>query len=92
MTDLPQNGAAGAVQAFLTVIRRLRGPGGCPWDAQQTPNTLKTYFLEEAYELVEAIELQDPVKVREELGRRPVACGHDQRDLSGTMGSLILRR
>lgn len=68
MTDLAPNGAAAAVQALLAVIRRLRGPGGCPWDAQQTPNTLKTYFLEEAYELVEAIELQDPVKVREELG------------------------
>lgn len=57
-----------AVAALLAVIRRLRGPGGCPWDAQQTPESLKTYFLEEAYELVEAIELRDPGKVLEELG------------------------
>ncbi len=57
-----------ALTAFLGVIRRLRGPGGCPWDAKQTPATLKTYFLEEAYELVEAIELREPAKIREELG------------------------
>jgi len=57
-----------AVAEFVGIVQRLRAPGGCPWDARQTPETLKTYVLEEAYELVEAIEGGDPEKIREELG------------------------
>ena len=57
-----------AVAAFVDIVRRLRGPGGCPWDARQTPETLKTYVLEEAYELVEALESGDPEKIKEESG------------------------
>lgn len=53
---------------FVAVIRRLRGPNGCPWDAKQTPQTLKTYMLEEAYELAEALDSRQPEKIREELG------------------------
>lgn len=64
----PSSSPATALTEFVAVIHRLRGPGGCPWDAQQTPETLKTYVLEEAYELVEAIESRQPAKVREELG------------------------
>jgi nucleoside triphosphate diphosphatase len=60
--------AAAALTAFVEVIRRLRGPGGCPWDAKQTPDTLKTYMLEEAYELVEALDSHEVDKIREELG------------------------
>jgi len=56
------------VQKFLDLVARLRGPGGCPWDARQTPETLKTYVLEEAYELIEALDAGDPAKIREELG------------------------
>jgi MazG family protein len=56
------------VAEFAGIVQRLRAPGGCPWDARQTPETLKTYVLEEAYELVEAIEGGDPEKIREELG------------------------
>ena len=59
---------AAALTAFVEVIRRLRGPGGCPWDAKQTPETLKTYMLEEAYELVEALDSRQEDKIREELG------------------------
>lgn len=57
-----------AISEFLAIVRRLRGPGGCPWDARQTPETLKTYVLEEAYELIEALDARDPDKIREELG------------------------
>jgi|UniRef100_A0A7C3SJW2 MazG family protein len=57
-----------ALSQFIAIVRRLRGPGGCPWDAQQTPETLKTYVLEEAYELVEALDSRDPAKIQEELG------------------------
>ncbi|MCX5890975.1 MAG: nucleoside triphosphate pyrophosphohydrolase [Deltaproteobacteria bacterium] len=53
---------------FTAIVRRLRGPGGCPWDAKQTPETLKTYVLEETYELVEALDSGDPEKIKEELG------------------------
>ena len=59
---------AAALTAFVEVIRRLRGPGGCPWDAKQTPDTLKTYMLEEAYELLEALDSCEVDKIREELG------------------------
>ncbi|MFP3867376.1 MAG: nucleoside triphosphate pyrophosphohydrolase [Desulfobacteraceae bacterium] len=63
-----QSDPAAALTAFLTIVRRLRGPGGCPWDARQTPDTLKTYVLEEAYELVEALDSRQPEEIREELG------------------------
>jgi MazG family protein len=67
MTDKHDDPGA-ALNEFVAIIRRLRGPGGCPWDAKQTPETLKTYVLEEAYELIEALDSQDPGKVKEELG------------------------
>jgi len=57
-----------AITEFAAIVRRLRSPGGCGWDAKQTPETLKTYVLEEAYELIEALDFQDPQKIREELG------------------------
>jgi MazG family protein len=57
-----------AINEFVAIVRRLRAPGGCPWDAKQTPETLKTYVLEEAYELIEALDRADPEKIREELG------------------------
>ncbi|OQX18342.1 MAG: nucleotide pyrophosphohydrolase [Desulfobulbaceae bacterium A2] len=49
-------------------ITRLRGPGGCPWDCRQTPQSMKKYLLEETKELAEAIEEGDADHVREELG------------------------
>ena len=50
------------------LVRRLRGPDGCPWDREQTHESLKEKLLEECYELVEAIEDGDPSKMAEELG------------------------
>ncbi len=47
---------------------RLRSPGGCPWDAQQTYRSLATYLLEETYEVLDAIEHESVVDLREELG------------------------
>ncbi|MGN6751830.1 MAG: MazG family protein [Intrasporangium sp.] len=52
----------------VAVMDRLRSPGGCPWDAKQTPQTLVPYLLEEAHEAIEAIESGDAAHVREELG------------------------
>jgi XTP/dITP diphosphohydrolase len=53
---------------LVAVMDRLRSSGGCPWDAEQTHETLVTYLLEEAYELAEAIENGDRAAMREELG------------------------
>ncbi len=53
---------------LVTVMDRLRSPGGCPWDAEQTHRSLATYLLEETYETLEAIETGDDEDLREELG------------------------
>ena len=53
---------------FREIISILRGPNGCPWDKEQTHESLKTYVLEEAYELIEAIEEDDIDGIIEELG------------------------
>ena len=50
------------------VMERLFAPNGCPWDREQTPQTLRRYLLEEAYELVDAIDRDDAAGMREELG------------------------
>jgi XTP/dITP diphosphohydrolase len=50
------------------VMDRLRSPGGCPWDATQTHQSLAKYLLEETYETLEAIEIGDMALLREELG------------------------
>ncbi len=55
-------------QTLVEIVARLRGPDGCPWDKEQTQKTLTQYALEEAYELVEAIESQNPTEIKEELG------------------------
>jgi XTP/dITP diphosphohydrolase len=52
----------------VAVMDRLRSPGGCPWDAEQTHRTLMPYLLEEAYEAYEALEQEDLDALREELG------------------------
>ncbi|OGL46756.1 MAG: nucleoside triphosphate pyrophosphohydrolase [Candidatus Schekmanbacteria bacterium RBG_13_48_7] len=53
---------------LLGIMNKLRSPEGCPWDREQTRISLKPYVLEEAYEVIEAIEDGDPEKVKEELG------------------------
>jgi XTP/dITP diphosphohydrolase len=58
----------GQLLAAVRVMDRLRSPGGCPWDAEQTHRSLAPYLLEEAYETLEAIEQDDLAALREELG------------------------
>jgi len=50
------------------VMDRLRSPGGCPWDAEQTHESLLKYLLEESYEFIESVEDKDRAAMREELG------------------------
>src|SRR5256714_1155699 len=56
------------IRALVEVVRRLRSPQGCPWDREQTHASLRATMLEEAYEVLEAIDEQSMPKLREELG------------------------
>ena len=60
--------AGAEVLEAVAVMDRLRSPGGCPWDARQTHDSLRQYLVEETYELLEAIEDADRESLREELG------------------------
>lgn len=55
-------------ERLLDIMHRLRGPAGCPWDREQTPTSLKPHLIEEAYEVLEAIESGEADPLREELG------------------------
>jgi len=57
-----------AFAKLAAVMARLRAPGGCPWDREQTHSTLRTYLIEEAYEVVDALDSRDDSKFAEELG------------------------
>lgn len=66
---LPEAAEAGEAFARLyAVVARLRAPDGCPWDREQTPQSVRGNVIEEAYELVEAIDEDDPDHTREESG------------------------
>jgi MazG family protein len=63
----PQNPGP-AFAKLAAVMARLRAPGGCPWDREQTHSTLRTYLVEEAYEVLDALDSKDDSKFAEELG------------------------
>lgn len=56
------------IAEIFALVARLRGEGGCPWDRQQTPESMTKYLLAECRELVEAVESGDSAAVREESG------------------------
>ena len=56
------------VEDLRQIVRLLRAPGGCPWDGAQTHESIRRNFIEEAYEVAEAIDEKDPAHLREELG------------------------
>lgn len=56
------------VKDLEEIVRILRAPGGCPWDAEQTHQSIRRNFLEEAYEAAEAIDEESPEHLKEELG------------------------
>ncbi len=58
----------GEFQTLLAIVERLRSPGGCPWDMEQTHASLKRNLLEECYEALEAIDKGEPKLLAEELG------------------------
>ncbi|MDX9871992.1 MAG: nucleoside triphosphate pyrophosphohydrolase [Clostridia bacterium] len=63
-----QAGAVYPLDPLVEIMQLLLSPQGCPWDREQTHESLKTCLLEEAYEVIEAIDLKDMHKLREELG------------------------
>jgi tetrapyrrole methylase family protein/MazG family protein len=71
MSEEPKHDHREAALAFselVEVVRRLRAPGGCPWDREQTPATLKPFIVEESYEVIDAIDSGSSAEVCEELG------------------------
>jgi tetrapyrrole methylase family protein/MazG family protein len=65
--EIPQS-QLGEFQTLLDILERLRSPGGCPWDREQTHGSLKRNLLEECYEVLEAIDQGDSGALAEELG------------------------
>ena len=65
---MPDRSVADSFLRLVDLMARLRGPDGCPWDREQTPESLRPYVIEEAYEVLEAIERGDPEALRDELG------------------------
>ena len=87
----------------VEIMKTLRGPGGCPWDRDQTTESLKPYLLEEAYEVLEAIDTNNPSALKEELGdlllqilfHSQIASeqGHfAYEDVKRTLGEKLIRR
>jgi XTP/dITP diphosphohydrolase len=90
----------------VAVMDRLRSPGGCPWDAEQTHASLRGYLLEEAHEAYDAIVDEDPVGMREELGdvllqvvfharvaqEAPFGVPFDVDDVAGDLVDKLVRR
>src|SRR5215470_11670247 len=67
-TDQMPVSAGEKFQMLVSLMARLRGPGGCPWDREQTFDTIKPYTLEETYEVLQAIDDRDWDGLAEELG------------------------
>ncbi len=92
-----------AFAQLVELMARLRGPGGCPWDREQTHLSLRPYLLEEAYETLEAIEDGAPGRLREELGdlllqvvfHAQIASEHGRftiEDVVGGLAEKLIRR
>lgn len=68
MNPPSSSSSATELQRLVDIVARLRGPDGCSWDRQQTVDTLKPFVIEEAYEVVEAIDRHDHAALCDELG------------------------
>src|SRR5688500_10537640 len=66
--DTPSDGLPGAASRLDALVRRLREPGGCPWDREQTHDSLTPFVIEEAHEVVDAIHGGGAGELRDELG------------------------
>ncbi len=83
--------------SLVYIMGRLRGPGGCPWDREQTHDSIKHHLLEEAYEVVDAMDAGDPDMLAEELGdlllqvvfHSQLALSADEFTLSDVIGHIV---
>jgi len=83
--------------SLVYVMGRLRGPGGCPWDREQTHDSIKHHLLEEAYEAVDAMDAGDPDNLAEELGdlllqvvfHSQLALSDEEFTLSDVVGHIV---
>src|SRR5215204_6279122 len=66
--SLPQSSAGEEFQKLVDIMARLRAPGGCPWDREQTIESLRSFVLEETYEVLDAIDRDDHDALRGEIG------------------------
>src|SRR5256884_4937883 len=67
-TPTPTAGAGEKFQELVNIMAQLRAPGGCPWDREQTFDTIKPYLIEETYEVLDAIDARNWPGLAEELG------------------------
>ena len=65
---VPPLKSASAFETFQETVAHLRAPEGCPWDREQTPQSLRVHLMEEAFEALQALDAEDPGALREELG------------------------
>ncbi len=56
------------IEKLVALVERLRSENGCPWDREQTRETLKPMLIEEAYEVLHALDAEDPTELKDELG------------------------
>jgi tetrapyrrole methylase family protein/MazG family protein len=68
MVFIPPYAETSTFSSFEEIVARLRAPGGCPWDREQTHQSLRTHLLEETYEAMEAMDKNDLTDLQEELG------------------------
>src|SRR5258707_14967364 len=68
MASTPSEEAAHHLQEAVEIMARLRGPDGCPWDREQSFDSIKSYTLEETYEVFDAIERRAWPDLKDELG------------------------
>src|SRR2546427_9606848 len=68
MPDASERPYSPGIEAIFEVVGRVRAPGGCPWDREQTHESMRPSLLEETYELLEASDAGDDAKMKEELG------------------------
>jgi tetrapyrrole methylase family protein / MazG family protein len=84
------------IQKLVDLVARLRGADGCPWDREQTRETLKPMLIEEAYEVLDALDASDPLELKEELGdllfqvvfHSQIAREREEFDLAGVIDRL----
>ena len=84
---------------LLTMMARLRGEGGCPWDREQTRETLRPFLVEETYEVLDALDADDPAHIREELGdllfqvvfHAEIACERGEFSMADLLEALITK-